>query len=90
MDNLKAGLIMKFGDKLFKGEEKVGTSKADKLKKLTPHLNKIINRNSSLFAKCPKTYTCKDGDNITTDVLSLGPIQSIDEIPPEIESNQKS
>ena len=61
IENLKIGLIEKFGDKLFKEEEAL-TSLAERLKKITSHLNKIINRNSLLFAKCPKTYTCKDVD----------------------------
>ena len=61
IENLKIGLIEKFSDKLFKDEEAL-TSLAERLKKITSHLNKIINRNSNLFAKCPKTYTCKDVD----------------------------
>ena len=61
IEHLKIGLVERYGDQLFKDDE-VATSFADRLKKVTCHLNKIVNRNQKLFVKCPKTYACKEAE----------------------------
>ena len=81
MDELKEGLIDDYNNKLFK-DDTLDASKAERLKKLTSHLNKVINRNSTLFAKYPKTYTCKDIDTLSnSDSYQIGSVRPADVIP---------
>jgi len=60
-DELKEGLIREYNTELFKSDMQ-DASMAERLKKLSTTLSKLFSRNSDLFIKCMKTYTCYDSE----------------------------